>query len=181
MAIGKSKIVRGMVSAFDKQVKARGMLSGGDLITQRRPCKIVLLKKQTVKRTPSLAQLQIREKWALIDKIIDEMSAGQYIAWKRYYWYARGRGRTHAKDEAKGQKGHYKRSCKHMGYRAYFIKLVMTDKLAEFLYNYLKARLRIVDITRKECNVYLTYEVVHRDDVELIPEPREYKIERIRW
>lgn len=133
------------------------------------------------KQEPTEAQLLQRWLYREVECMLRNMTVGQALTWKRFYWYARSRGWT-VKHSHRGPRAtEVKDTKKNMGYRAFFFSRGLRWMLSEWFYRWLKMKWRFETYTETEDMCILEVKLVHRD-LRFIPtEPREYKVERIRF
>ena len=140
----------------------------------------VITKKPKHKREPSEKQLKQRWLYRQIEEMWFNLTPGQLVLWKRFYWYARARGWTVKKAHKRTRRGEVKETKKNMGYRAFFFHRALSWKLEDWLYLWLKAMWRVSSITQTESSFIVKAYITGRPDVERPPEPREYKEIRFR-
>ena len=140
-----------------------------------------LVERTQIKTEPSEAQLAQRWLYAQVDRMLDNMSLGQAILWKRFYWYCRARGWTVKFSHTELGTDEIKDTKKNMGYRAFFFKRALCWNLNDWLYLWLKAKWRLSDYSETAEDAVFRVQIVHRDLVKLPTEPRDYKVERIRF
>jgi len=140
------------------------------------------LTKTTIRKTePSEKQLQRRRCYSYCEELFHNMTDGQFVLWKRFYWWARARGWTLKKVSKRVRADEIKDTKKHMGYRAFWMSRCLREVLGDYISSWLKAEVELVRMTEEDGNVCFTIRVTHREDVKLPIEPRDYKIERIRF
>ena len=140
-----------------------------------------LVERYQHKTDPTPQQEFQRWLYKIVDKMLFDMTIGQAILWKRFYWYARARGWT-VKHSHKGTRAdEIKETKKNMGYRAFFFKRALGWNLGDWLYLWLKSMWRLVDYSLTEDTITVEARILHRDLYRLPTEPREYKVERIRF
>ena len=140
-----------------------------------------LCKTTHHKTSPSPAQEFRRWLYKQVDRMLANMTIGQKILWKRFYWYARGRGWTVKKIFKRKKPDEIKEIKKNMGYRAFFFHRALRWKLEDWFYLWLKAKWRLESFSESEQEYLVIAKIVHREDVKIPKEPREYKVERIRF
>jgi len=140
-----------------------------------------LCKTTQIKTEPSEKQLFRRWLYREVDRMLQYMTIGQRIVWKRFYWYARARGWTAKKSSLRRKPDEIKEVKKNMGYRAFFMHRGLRWKLEDWLYFWLKAKWMLETLSEDADNWIVKAKIVHREDVKIPTEPREYKIERVRF
>jgi len=140
-----------------------------------------LCKTTQHKTKPSDKQEFRRWLYKQVDRMYKNLTIGQFILWKRFYWYARNLGWTVKKKTERKRPDEIKEVKKNMGYRAFFMHRGLRWKLLDWLYLWLKAKWRLETFTESEQEYLVIAKIVHREDVELPKEPREYKVERVRF
>jgi len=134
-----------------------------------------------IKTTPTPKQAFQRWLYSIAEDLWYNMTDGQFILWKRFYWVCRARGWTVKSSTGRKKPDEIKETKKHMGYRAYWVKRILTWKLADWLYSWLKARWSIPVVSETEQEIILHAKIIHAEDEFPMREPREYKVERIRF
>ena len=132
-------------------------------------------------RKSSPAQQFMRWLWCVVDQMYRGFTLGQFNYWKRYYWWARYKGLTKKASAERATKTKIWGYRGNIGYYAFFMKQGLRQSLSQYFTDYLKAQWRISKRYKDGDELVVEAEICYQPHVWIPREPRELKLERVRW